>query len=371
MRLKLSTGAAKAINSAEPEAIEGGHADYLFFVFDEAKIIPDEMWDALEGTFAGGGESGPQYAKILAMSTPGEPNGRFFDIHRRKKGYEDWHIKHITKEQAISSGRMAEEWADNRKLQWGSESQLYYNHVLGEFKERDEDAIIPLHWIEQAFDRWDVWQAEIEKNGSARGELTSIGCDVGTGGSNDSGAIARCYDDVRIDTIDEVGHRKNITMVTAGMVKGILDAYQDVRAYIDVIGIGLGVFDRLREQNYDRALPFNSAEKAPPTLKDKTGEFKFANKRSAMWWLGREMLDPSNNCKVALPRDDKLIGELTTPKYEIMSNAVIKVESKKDIRKRIHRSTDYADAVLQALTGPRIVSRSPTRVYVAGEGYIR
>jgi hypothetical protein len=115
---------------------------------------------------------------------------------------------------------------------------------------------------------------------------------------------------------------------------------------VDVIGIGAGVLDRLREQGC-RAEPFNAS--AGTANKDASGEFGFANTRSAAWWLTRELLDPSRDSDLALPPDDLLLGDLTAPKWRILSGGKIQVESKDDIRKRLGRSTDDGDAVVQSL----------------------
>ena len=62
----------------------------------------------------------------------------------------------------------------------------------------------------------------------------------------------------------------------------------------------------------------------------------------------RELLDPSRDPDVALPADDELLGDLTAPKWKILSGGKIQVESKDEIRKRIGRSTDAGDAVVQS-----------------------
>ena len=134
-------------------------------------------------------------------------------------------------------------------------------------------------------------------------------------------------------------------MQTAGRVKGHLDTDPEATALVDVIGIGAGVLDRLREQGC-RAEPFNAS--AGTSNKDASGELGFPATRSAEWWLLRELLDPSRGADVALPPDDLLLGDLTAAKWRVLSGGKIQVESKDDIRKRIGRSTDDGDAVVQA-----------------------
>jgi hypothetical protein len=62
----------------------------------------------------------------------------------------------------------------------------------------------------------------------------------------------------------------------------------------------------------------------------------------------RELLDPATGEPVALPPDDLLIGDLTAPHWRVLSGGRIQVESKDDLRKRLGRSTDTGDAVVQA-----------------------
>ena len=60
----------------------------------------------------------------------------------------------------------------------------------------------------------------------------------------------------------------------------------------------------------------------------------------------RELLEDG---LIALPDDDMLMGDLVTPKWKESSSGKIQVEGKEDIRKRIARSTDHADAVMQVM----------------------
>jgi hypothetical protein len=51
---------------------------------------------------------------------------------------------------------------------------------------------------------------------------------------------------------------------------------------------------------------------------------------------------------VALPDDDKLLAELSTPRWPIANGSAIAVESKDQLRQRLGRSTDWADSVISA-----------------------
>ena len=101
-QLRLRHGLALAASPDKPERIEGAHSDAVLAIMDEAKIIGPEIFDSIEGTFSGAGEGSDLEAYVLAISTPGEPAGRFYDIHSRKPGLEDWHTRHVTFDEAAS-----------------------------------------------------------------------------------------------------------------------------------------------------------------------------------------------------------------------------------------------------------------------------
>lgn len=327
LSIKLTTGEAFALASDNSAMIEGAHAANLMYVFDESKEIPPNTWDSAEGAFSTGD------AYWLAYSTPGEPLGRFYEIHSRRSGYEDWKTRHVTYDECIKAGRLSAQWAEDRKNQWGEESAVYQNRVLGEFASSDEDGVIPLAWIERSNKRWLEWADKKDK-----GDFVGVGCDIARSGE-DKTVLALRYE----NAISELRRfSKSDTMQTTGVIAGVIKGHGSGTAVIDVIGIGAGVFDRLKESEI-KAYPFNASEKT--YLKDRSGELEFINCRAAGWWNIRELLQ---NDEIMLPPDDKLIGDLTAPKWRVSSGGKIQIESKDDIKKRLGRSTDDGDAVVMA-----------------------
>jgi hypothetical protein len=345
LNLKLKTGQAFAVASDEPELIEGAHADHLLYLFDESKAIPAGTWDSAEGAFSGAGVNASTEAYALSISTPGEPNGRFWEIQMRRPGFEDWYVMHVTLERAIKAGRISAEWAEQRRLQWGEKSAVYQNRVRGEFATSDADGVIPLAWIEEAVERWrdrfDVDRRKANEPTSNLPAFTCVAADPARSGENKS-TIALRFGQV-LKEIREVIHQED-TSETTGTVVGIVGAYGGY-AVIDVVGVGGGVVDRTREQGIP-VYAFNAAEKTEQT--DITGEVGFVNCRAAAWWTLREYLDPKNGYKLELPPNDIMIGDLTAPHWKLTSGGKIQLESKDDLKKRLGRSTDYADVVVQA-----------------------
>ena len=346
LSLKLQRGEAFALASNDATAIEGAHATAICYCYDEAKAIPDAIWDAAEGAFAAPETS---EALALAISTPGEPRGRFYEIHARKPGLEDWWARHVTLQEAIAAGRISQEWADQRKRQWGEGSAVYQNRVLGEFATSQEDSVIPLAWVEAAINRWQDWAEQ-----GFPGTFTGVGVDVGGGQEGgDQTVFALAYNGVRVKELRKYPRADPMTatMETAGHVAGILRRHGG-QAVVDTIGIGAGVLHRLIEQGFP-AIAFVASKGTGYT--DQSGELGFSNWRSAGWWILREMLEPESGLLVCLPDDDELIGDLTAPKVKrILSGGKIQIESKDEIKKRLGRSTDCGDAVMQVLVGPHL-----------------
>ena len=337
MSIKLGTGQAFSVASNRPELIEGAHADQLLYIYDEAKSIPGTTWDATEGAFSGAGKDTGRDAFAWAGSTPGAPVGRFADIHHRKPGYEDWYARHVTLQEAIEAGRISPDWVEQRGKQWGLNSAVYINRVMGEFATDDAQTVIPLAWLEAANQRW------LDLDGGYA-PFTNVAVDVARYGE-DKTVLALRFG----DAISELrAAAKDETTVTTGKVKAVLDQHRG-EAIVDVIGLGGGVVDQLREQGY-RVVAFNASGSS--AYRDRSGELGFVNRRSAAWWNLREMMDPSFEPTIALPPDDMLIGDLTSPKWRVTSGARIQVESKDDIRKRLQRSTDHGDAVVMAFAMP-------------------
>jgi len=348
LSLRLSTGEAFAVASDNSATLEGMHADHILYVFDEAKIIPTTTFDAVEGAFSGAGSDTQREALVLAISTPGEPQGRFYEIHSRKPGFEDWHVRHVTLKEAIDAGRISNDWAEARERQWGKDSAIYQNRVVGEFASSDEDGVIPLSWVEMANERWRKWQDKLEEDADKLPRLEAVGIDVADGGPDDSVMAMKYgpYFEIRVLP-------KCDTMQTTGYVVAVLSTQRDAIAIVDSIGVGAGVTARLKEQGY-RVSAFIASAKTH--ARDASKEFGFADMRSASWWALREELDPLSESDLALPPDDRLTGDLTAPKWSVQSGGKIKVEAKKDIKKRLGRSTDMADAVVQAVNRHTIMS---------------
>ena len=118
---------------------------------------------------------------------------------------------------------------------------------------------------------------------------------------------------------------------------------------IDDAALGGGVTDRLKEQK-ERVLPVNGGSRA-------LNSEKFANLKSEMWWYARDLFRLG---KVSIINDPILKRQLATVKYLYRSNGKIMIEPKKEVKSRLGRSPDRADALVLALWGNRFIHDSAT-----------
>jgi hypothetical protein len=123
---------------------------------------------------------------------------------------------------------------------------------------------------------------------------------------------------------------------------------EDIRGHVltevrvDSDGLGAGVFDRLAQLLPERAVSIRNGVKAQDTV-------RFFNSRSEMLWHLREAIDPRGANPIALPPDDDLREELRHFRWNLRPDGRVQVESKDDMKARLGRSPDKADACAYAV----------------------
>jgi hypothetical protein len=184
--------------------------------------------------------------------------------------------------------------------------------------------------------------------------LTKLGLDVAYSEKGDEQVFAEVKGNQLIDLRAMRGQSipTTIDQVEAMLLTGNLRA-PDVR--IDGVGIGAGVVQGLRYKGYH----VNNFQAGGKSL-IKHPVFRFANTRAEGWWRLRQGFDKDDpdhwhlSIAPALKANrtfefQRLVRDLITPRYSVDSERTIKVESKKEIRKRIGKSPDYADALMMAV----------------------
>jgi hypothetical protein len=298
-----------------PEALQGFHAEHILFVIDEASGVADNVFEVAEGALSTEG------AYCLMAANPTRQSGYFFDSHHKMR--DSWAALHWDGE---LSPRVSKEYIETMRKKYGERSPIYKVRVKGEFIDA-VDGVISLESCIAAQNR----EVEI-----IRSAPVIWGVDVARFG-DDSTALAKRKGNHQLEPVKE-WYGKD-TMQTAGLIKAEYDAAVEKPSCInvDVIGIGAGVVDRLSELG----LPVNGINVAETEAVNASKERQFNRLRDELWWKCREWLE-AKNCK--LLDDEALIGELTTPTYSILSNGLIKIEGKDEMKKRGVKSPNLADA---------------------------
>lgn len=139
-------------------------------------------------------------------------------------------------------------------------------------------------------------------------------------------------------------HSKKDTMQVAGIVKTTIEEekllYENGdRVFIDIGGLGAGVYDRLQETI---PLPERKMLVAVNSGETPDNAVKYTNKRAEMWGETKKWL---LNQPAQVPDSDELHADLTQIKYSYDSNSALVMEKKEDMKKRGFRSPDCADAL--------------------------
>lgn len=212
--------------------------------------------------------------------------------------------------------------------------------LFGDFSIKPKDdpwQVIPGEWIELAMKR-----GESTKRPDLM--LRGLGVDASRGG-DDQSVIASMWGNWigKLDTYP--GKDVPDGPALAKLVEDHLIG--QAVAFIDVIGIGTSPYDILRMRKR-RVYGVNFAAGSDKT--DKSRLLTFSNRRAEAYWRAMEMLDPSSDWEICLPRDRELAADLKAPRYSAAGRS-IRIEEKDEIKKRIHRSPDKGDAVVMLLWG--------------------
>lgn len=384
---KQQVGYGRKPSDYDETGFQGVHETYLLVIIDEADGIPEQLWNAVDALATN------LNARVLAIGNPGDPKSHFRVICGPGSGWNVIHLDGLrspnfteTEVRAASNlknddgsiltgdlvGFMVDNniefnteavpfqlrqnllsplWVAERMPRWGvyklddgswTTSVLWESKVRGRFSDMATDGVIPMSWVMAAVNRWKEWQDSglpVEKLIGKR----VYGVDVAGEGSDETCVAERVGYVVLY--VDRVGWGTD-TMTVANRMRERA-TLRPGRIVMDFNGIGQGASERLIEQHFE-VIKFIGQAKTDMT--DGSGEYTFADVRSAAWWSLREMLDPSNpSTQLALPDDEFLIADLTSPKYSIRTGAKIAVEPKKDTRKRLRRSPDTGDAVVMNL----------------------
>lgn len=303
---------AQPWSKERPDAFQGSHEKHILFLYDEASAIDDIIWETTEGAMTTPG------AVWIAFGNPTQNTGRFKECWGKFK--HRWDSGRIDSRTAKMANKgQIKEWIED----YGDDSDFVRIRVKGMFPRAASNQFISEELVIDAQHRANVPHLY-------RHSPVVLGVDVARFGDDQSVIVVRqgtCLEKI-------YKYREKDTMQLADLVLEQIKRWEPQTVFVDEIGIGAGVVDRLHQLGYRFVLGVNSGNKA-------NDENQYYNLRAEMWGKIRDWLPHA-----VLPKDDdELRMDLIGPEYGFDGRNRIQLEKKKDMKNRGLASPDIGDAL--------------------------
>lgn len=313
---------AKASVEEQAETLAGLHGDHFVVLCDEASGIVDPVYTTLEGALT----QEDNWAILIGNMT--KNRGYFYDSHFHHEHSNAWNKLHWNSK---LSSNVKESYCNYMAKKYGVDSNVYRIRVLGDPPLDSENTLIPLAWAQQCIGT-DVEVAEDEP--------LYLGVDVARYGDDSSVVLPR--QGLKISPWKEYNGLNTITL--GGHILETYDILDAEGLAIDEIGVGAGVTDWIYKHGHPRCFGVNvSASSSDIT--------KYERLRDELWVAVRDKCMrgvysfPEELNIDGLTLGQVLADELSSVRYDFNSHGGIKVESKKDMKKRGVASPNIADAL--------------------------
>jgi hypothetical protein len=308
---------AIAWSSEKSEAFAGIHAENVLYIFDEASAIDNVIWEVSQGAMTSQG------ARWLVQGNPTRNTGKFHDCFGINKWSEgnDTSLWHTFTVSSIDSPRVDKSYIEEVKREYGEQSDMYRVRVLGLPPMQESQQFISEELFNEALNRTVVTLPH---------EPKILGIDPARFGDDSTPFVERRG---RQAKLLKVLHGQDTMQITGQAIDFINEAAKKKDPYdyicVDEIGIGSGVVDRLKEQQY-KVIGVN--------VSTKPRDEKYKNLTSELWALMKEWMKEGN---ISEEFRDDMIGR----QYGFDSSGKLVLERKEDMKKRGLGSPDNADAL--------------------------
>jgi hypothetical protein len=321
----------------DEQAFQGIHARYVLVIIDEACGVPEALWIAADSLTTN------EDCRILAIGNPDNPSSHFRQVCKD----ELWHQITIS---AFDSPNLTDEpvsdelarllisrsWVEEKAVEWGIDNPIYQSKVLGQFPSDDPNAVV--RWTDLVLCRNERTIPYLAD------ELLPVELGVDVGGGGDQTVIRERRG---MQAGREWASKSDRPEDLAPFVVKAITETGATNVKVDSIGIGWGVIGELRN------LAARGVHKATITAVNvaeaASRPDKFMNLRAELWWeVGRVASEQRAWDLSSMQNADATCAQLVEPHWDIDPKGRIRVEPKDDIRKRLERSPDNADALLLA-----------------------
>ncbi|PIQ90207.1 MAG: terminase [Candidatus Omnitrophica bacterium CG11_big_fil_rev_8_21_14_0_20_41_12] len=303
------------------EAFAGLHnkGKRIIVIMDEASAIPDIIWEVTEGALT---DEGTEIIWAV-FGNPTRNTGRFHSCFAKSRNrWKTWQIDSQTVK--ITNKEQLSQWIGD----YGIDSDWVRVHVLGKFPKASDLQFIPTDIAEAAAGR------KLGEN-SYYWAPKIIGLDPAwTGGDN---IVIYLRQGLMAKKLAEFQKNDDDSKI-AGALAHYEDAEKADAVFIDQ-GYGTGIYSFGKTLNRNWTLVNFGAKSGTPG---------FANKRAEIWGMLKQWLIEGG----CVPKDPKMIVDLTGPESHINIRDCIVLESKDSMRKRGLASPGNADALALTFAFP-------------------
>lgn len=324
-------------------SVQGLHAERLLILCDEMPGIPESIVTALVNTAT---DAGNVIAGFGNPDNESDPLAKF----GRRSGVVSLRVSaldhpNIVTGRTIVPGAVSRGSIQKRADDYGVESPMYGSRVRGIAPKQAADALVHRAWVDAAIVRGVQWAADPK---ALDGYPKAYGVDPSNSDAGDEAAVARFLGPL----CTSVRSKRCPDANALGLEVFLLAQGDEVDPRyigVDSIGVGAGTVNESRRLYHggNQFTALNSG--AAPSFRATKGadgqgwtgdSNQFLNLRAQMYWQAREDLRKG---LVGLPDDPELAEELIMPTYEVRAGKVV-IEPKSDVRSRLGRSPNKADA---------------------------
>lgn len=325
--LSARSWSKKADPEEQGRTLSGLHSKYVLALIDESGGVPLPVIKTAEQAL-----SNCKWGKIMQAGNPTSLDGVLYAAATKQRHL--WFIQRITgdPEDPERSPRVSIEWAEEQIRLYGRDNPWVMSQILGLFPPSSINTLIGPDEVEAAMNR--NLSEDAYKWAQKR-----LGIDV-----------ARFGDDLTV-----IFPRQGLASFKPVPMRHLRDSAASVdiasrtmlskqrwgselEFFDDTVGWAHGAIDVMRNAGYS-PVPVNFAGHATDP--------RYLNKRVEMWM---EMIDWIKRGG-ALPNVPELVAELTTPTYTFHKGKFV-LEDKDQIKKKLKRSPNYADALALTFAMP-------------------
>jgi hypothetical protein len=326
--------------SATPEeqgkTLSGLHSKYVLSVIDESGAIPATVLRAAEQAL-----SNCLFGKILQAGNPVSLEGMLYAAATVLA--HQWHVIKVTgdPDDPMRSPRIDKAWAQHQIDTYGRENPWVMSYILGRFPPSSLNALLGTEEIQAAMAQ--NYPKDVYEWAQAR-----LGVDVARYGDDRTVIFPR--QGKRAFAPSVMRHARDSAASTdiATKVLSVRQGFPGAPIVMDATGgWAAGASDVLRAMERSQA-PINVQFHAAGL------DVRYKNRRAEMWFAMAEWVKQGGQ----LPNIPELISELSSPTYTYVGGK-FQLEPKEQVKERIGRSPDLADALALTFGVPEVAPRRP------------